>query len=114
MRETPADDMNALADEIALHLGEECDKAPYAFFGHSMGAWIAYEVIRRFRRNGTRVPLKLYASGNRSPILYGKEFDSDPVCLGDLDFSDFWQAFERCNWHCLVTFERNQSSGATD
>lgn len=89
------DDMNALADEISVNLRNECAKAPYAFFGHSMGAWIAYEVVRRFQRDGVRVPSKLYASGNRSPILYGKEFDTDPVCLGDLEFSSFWQAFER-------------------
>ncbi|MGX1914759.1 thioesterase II family protein [Streptomyces phaeochromogenes] len=39
---------------------------PLAFFGHSMGATIAYEVTLRLERTGLR-PVVLFASGRRAP-----------------------------------------------
>ncbi|HEY7143737.1 MAG TPA: alpha/beta fold hydrolase [Streptosporangiaceae bacterium] len=41
---------------------------PYALFGHSMGAVLAYEVARRLGAAGQR-PLCLFASGRRAPQL---------------------------------------------
>ncbi|HEY3741371.1 MAG TPA: thioesterase domain-containing protein [Bryobacteraceae bacterium] len=39
----------------------------YAFFGHSMGAIIAYELARHLRKLRRPLPLKLYVSGARAP-----------------------------------------------
>ncbi|RKT54482.1 thioesterase II family protein [Saccharothrix australiensis] len=47
----------ALADMVAEALGE----GPYAFFGHSMGAVVAYEVAHRV------TPTALIVSGRRAP-----------------------------------------------
>jgi len=41
--------------------------APYAFFGHSMGAGIAFELTRALRREGLQLPLSLHVSGARAP-----------------------------------------------
>jgi surfactin synthase thioesterase subunit len=41
--------------------------APFALFGHSMGATIAFELARRLRRRGGPLPLHLFVSGARSP-----------------------------------------------
>lgn len=43
---------------------------PYAFFGHSMGALIAFE-LARYLQQGTRrsVPVHLFVSGHRAPHL---------------------------------------------
>lgn len=52
---------------------------PYALFGHSMGAWVVYEMAREIRRRrreegaSLAMPLKLYVCGNRAPHLSGKE-----------------------------------------
>lgn len=64
--ETPLDHINAvvaaLEREIAPHLN-----APFAFFGHSMGAGIAFELARALRRAGKRLPKVLIASAARAP-----------------------------------------------
>jgi medium-chain acyl-[acyl-carrier-protein] hydrolase len=51
-----------LANELEPHLG-----APYAFFGHSMGALIAFELARELRRRTGAVPSHLLVSGARAP-----------------------------------------------
>ncbi|MFC3502068.1 thioesterase domain-containing protein [Micromonospora krabiensis] len=40
---------------------------PYAIYGHSMGGRVAFEVVRELRREGERLPLRLYVGGARAP-----------------------------------------------
>jgi len=47
----------------------------YAFFGHSMGAMIAFELARELRRRGAGEPRHLFASGRRAPQIP----NTDPV-----------------------------------
>lgn len=54
--------VHATADALAEHLD-----VPYAFFGHSMGAILAFELSRELRRRGLRAPLHLYVSGCPAP-----------------------------------------------
>ncbi len=42
---------------------------PHAFFGHSMGALIAFETARQLRRLGAPMPVHLFVSGRRAPQL---------------------------------------------
>ncbi|HJD81131.1 alpha/beta fold hydrolase [Kitasatospora aureofaciens] len=42
---------------------------PFAFFGHSMGALLAFELARLLRRTGGPAPAQLFLSGMRSPDL---------------------------------------------
>lgn len=42
---------------------------PFALFGHSMGALIAFELARHLRRNGRSEPRHLFMSGARAPHL---------------------------------------------
>ncbi|AGP59500.1 thioesterase II family protein [Streptomyces rapamycinicus] len=58
------DAVAALAPLIADHTD-----LPYAFFGHSMGALIAFETARRLRALGTRLPDRLFLSSMRAPGL---------------------------------------------
>jgi len=41
--------------------------APFSFFGHSMGAGIAFELARALRREGLPLPRSLHVSGARAP-----------------------------------------------
>ncbi|MEV5715466.1 alpha/beta fold hydrolase [Amycolatopsis mediterranei] len=41
--------------------------APYSVFGHSLGALVAYEVVRELRRTGRRLPDRLIVSGFPAP-----------------------------------------------
>lgn len=43
--------------------------APFAIFGHSMGALLAFETTRFLRRHGLRLPVRLFVSGRRAPHL---------------------------------------------
>jgi medium-chain acyl-[acyl-carrier-protein] hydrolase len=54
--------LEALAREIEPHLS-----TPFAFYGHSMGAIIAFELARLLQRNGRPLPRALYVSGARAP-----------------------------------------------
>lgn len=55
----------ALADQIAAVLRDSID-SPFALFGHSMGAIIAFEVAQRLRQSGIS-PQWCFASGRRAP-----------------------------------------------
>ncbi|MER6988949.1 alpha/beta fold hydrolase [Saccharopolyspora hirsuta] len=54
--------MDTLAEQVTRELAPSFDR-PYAFFGHSMGAGLAWEVARR------SAPLGVIASARRAPQL---------------------------------------------
>ncbi len=56
--------INALLEALEPHL-----KPPYAFFGHSMGALIAFELARALRLRKQEEPVHLFVSGHRAPHL---------------------------------------------
>ena len=45
------------------------DGRPFAFFGHSLGAWVAFELARLLRRQGKSGPVHLFVSSHRAPQL---------------------------------------------
>jgi surfactin synthase thioesterase subunit len=55
-------------DALELALEPTLD-GPYACFGHSLGALVAYELVRRRERQGQPGPVRLYVSGHRGPHL---------------------------------------------
>lgn len=54
--------VDAIVAEIPFH-------GPFAFFGHSLGALVAYEVARVLRATGRRQPDQLFASACPAPHL---------------------------------------------
>lgn len=60
------DNLPELADRIVDAL-RELDDRPFALFGHSMGALLAYEVALRLAAAGLQTPSHLFASGRRAP-----------------------------------------------
>ena len=71
-REPFAADLPALADAVTDALGS-MGPAPLAFFGHSMGATVAFEVAQRLRDRSLPAPVRLFASGRRSPTTPRRE-----------------------------------------
>jgi surfactin synthase thioesterase subunit len=62
----PIDDIPRLADRIFDMLRSQIDR-PVAFFGHSMGAILAFEVAMRLEHTAGIPLLRLFASGRRAP-----------------------------------------------
>ena len=66
------DNIADLADAILPAVRPLTDR-PLAFFGHSMGAILAYEVALRLEKDGAAPLTRLYASGRRAPSRYREE-----------------------------------------
>jgi len=56
--------VSALSNAIA-----DANHRPFALFGHSMGAVVAFEIARRLRDRGAPVPTHLFVSGAPAPHL---------------------------------------------
>ncbi|HMC62928.1 MAG TPA: thioesterase domain-containing protein, partial [Candidatus Solibacter sp.] len=59
--------VEALANAIEPYLVEPYLARPFAFFGHSMGAVVAFELARLLRRRHQPLPKMLIASSARAP-----------------------------------------------
>lgn len=64
----------AMADALAPAMEQ-----PTAFFGHSMGALLAYELARELVRRGQAPPVSLIVSGRRAPTFQGTEAPLHPL-----------------------------------
>jgi medium-chain acyl-[acyl-carrier-protein] hydrolase len=60
--------LEALVPALLPHL-----HPPFAFFGHSLGALVAFEVARALRRQGAPAPARLLASGRSAPRFTPQE-----------------------------------------
>lgn len=67
-KETPYKLLSPLAEALTEALYPHVNK-PFAFFGHSMGALVGFEVARQIRSCFALCPVHLIVSGKRSPHL---------------------------------------------
>lgn len=56
--------IEALSEALLPYL-----RQPFAMFGHSMGATIAFEFARKLRRSSGPSPLRLFVSGRSAPTI---------------------------------------------
>ena len=68
LSEPPIDDADALVGRLADVLSPWLDR-PFVFFGHSMGAYLAFETARALRRRALPQPRRLIVSGRRAPTM---------------------------------------------
>jgi surfactin synthase thioesterase subunit len=68
IKEAPLTKLETILQEVLRVLEPRLDR-PFAFFGHSMGATIAFELARELRRRGARQPVHLGVSGRIAPHL---------------------------------------------
>lgn len=69
--ETPFTSLSELVPVLADILHPK-DGVPYAFFGHSLGALIAFELARYFAGHGVRMPERLIVSAANAPARRNK------------------------------------------
>lgn len=81
LAERPLRDLGAIAASLVDDVLPLLDR-PYVFFGHSMGAYVAFELARRLQARGTR-PDHVFLSGAGAPHL------PPPRVLHDLPTAGF-------------------------
>jgi medium-chain acyl-[acyl-carrier-protein] hydrolase len=81
--EPPFTEIPPLVQALTQALMPLLDK-PFAFFGHSLGALVAFELARQLRRQLGRQPVRLYVSASRAPRIPRRD---PPIhALPDADF----------------------------
>jgi medium-chain acyl-[acyl-carrier-protein] hydrolase len=91
LRETPLPDMDSLIEAIVAGTSGFFDR-PYAVLGHSMGALVGFELVRRLRASKVDQPVLLIASGHRGPHL---PYPDPPI--RDLPRDEFIEQLRRYN-----------------
>lgn len=62
------DNIDVLTDTLMNELQSEFDK-PFAFYGHSAGSLVAYNLAYKLMKNSKKVPIKLFVSAYTSPSI---------------------------------------------
>jgi medium-chain acyl-[acyl-carrier-protein] hydrolase len=66
--ETPFTRLTPLIEALAQALVPLLDK-PFAFFGHSLGALVGFELARQLRRQSGVQPVRLFVAADRAPQI---------------------------------------------
>lgn len=69
LREPVPTDLAVLADEIVGRI-DPLTQTPYALYGHSMGALLAFEIVRRLESVGRPAPTLAFLAGYGAPHLF--------------------------------------------
>ena len=125
-KEPFVDSIEAMADEVHAAIGT-LPEAPTAFFGHSMGAVLAFEVARRFETLTGRQAVTVFASGSRAPSRYGDEGEykddaslvevmrklggTDPRVLNNPELLDTFLPAFRNDYRALQAYHRPPTVG---
>ncbi|HEX7175429.1 MAG TPA: thioesterase II family protein [Pyrinomonadaceae bacterium] len=105
MKEPPRTRLSTLAREIADAARPYLDK-PFALFGHSMGAVIAFELARLLRRETGTAPLRLFVSGHRAP-----QIPKSVPSIHNLPEEDFFEELRRFNGTPAEVLEHRELMG---
>ncbi len=68
LMETPFTQLSPLIQALAQAMVPLLDK-PFAFFGHSLGALVGFELARQLRRQSGVQPVRLFVSADRAPQI---------------------------------------------
>ncbi|MDP9845614.1 thioesterase II family protein [Streptosporangium lutulentum] len=74
-------DLSELATAVAD--AAAADNRPYALYGHSLGARLAFEVVRLLRRADAPLPVRMYVGAARAPHLSGSAMFDGLSLLSD-------------------------------
>ncbi|WP_432774038.1 thioesterase domain-containing protein [Brevibacillus gelatini] len=116
-----------LLEDVYGRITPELDGSPFAFFGHSMGGLVAFELTRKLMQRGEPLPQHLFLSASRVPHAYHKlaktyhlphdEFVEELRRLGGtpddvLDNPELLELFLpilRADFQAVQTYEMDQS-----
>jgi surfactin synthase thioesterase subunit len=97
--------LTAMQDVVDRLVDEARFEAPYALFGHSMGAFLAYETARRLRSEGRHPPVHLVTSAYEAPHLH-----RPPLRREDLEAASFLSRVEELFGAVPDTIRQDQAA----
>lgn len=127
IREQLATELAPLIDSLASAIIQELDR-PFAFFGHSMGALMVYELSRVLRERKKTVPIHLFVSGHRAPhincsrphirhmndfdfIAHIKQYNGIPeLVLNTRELMDIYLPILRADFSIIETYQYDSGS----
>jgi medium-chain acyl-[acyl-carrier-protein] hydrolase len=89
--EAPFTNLEALVEATVPALTPFLDK-PFAFFGHSLGALVSFELAHKLRETPGTGPVHLFVSGRRAPQVA----DTDPI-IYNLPEPEFIEELRKLN-----------------
>jgi len=112
-----------LADDVFRQIQQRATATPYALYGHSMGALLAFLAAHRIRAAGSARPQALFLSGSSAPaarelrrrhLLPPAEFKTmlrelggcPPQVLDDPELLDFFEPILRADFKAVETWQR--------
>jgi surfactin synthase thioesterase subunit len=102
LAEPPFVRLEPLVQTLVQVLGPYIDEA-YAFWGHSMGALVAFELVRELRKQKLGSPARLYISAHRAPHLASRH-----PTIHHLPDAEFRIALERFDSIPQAVFEHSE------
>ncbi|MBC8951928.1 ACP S-malonyltransferase [Xenorhabdus sp. PB62.4] len=78
-------DADSIVDDILKQLAGRLDR-PFALYGHSLGALLAYSLCCRLRKEGLPLPVQMFVSGSGAPSVPSREHNT-----WQLPSDAFWQ-----------------------
>lgn len=92
INEPPHKQIQPLVQEVTDAIHAEAQGVRFAFWGHSMGALISFELAREFRRRNYPAPVHLFLSGCPAPTV----ISTVPACF-DLPEQEFIAELQKLN-----------------
>jgi surfactin synthase thioesterase subunit len=89
--EAPLSSVAEIVEQLAVAAGDVVEE-PFAVFGHSMGALIGYELVRKLRDERGMHPTTLFVAGARAPHVPPRERPRHE--LGDAEFIEQLRALK--------------------
>jgi surfactin synthase thioesterase subunit len=88
IHEAHYNDFNEVIDDVlSIIIDEIKSDNDYAFFGHSMGGKIAYELTQKILEKGLPIPSHVFFSGRGAPYVLGED-DKEYHKLPDEEFKE--------------------------
>lgn len=96
-KENQFPNLKALASELLPVLAPKLVDAPYVCIAHSLGSWMAFEVLRAARAQGLPMPLRLFVSAMPGPdIPFAERPWRQQRHLNETEFKVLPVSFIRC------------------
>ncbi len=80
------DSIDEAVDDIFTRISSELDQIPYAFFGHSMGGIIAYELAQKIKAQKQTEPKHVFFAGRGAPHVHDEDEEEHYFHLPEEEF----------------------------